>query len=42
MQNKSGVFIASCVVTDQAKKKWIKFVKTEITELKNNEKIYIS
>ncbi len=42
MQDKSGVFIASCVVTDNAKKKWIKFVKSEIPELKNDEKIYIS
>lgn len=42
IQNKSGVFIASCVVTDNAKKKWIKFLKAEIPNLKENEKIYIS
>lgn len=42
LQDKSGVFIASCVVTDNAKKKWIKFVKSEIPNLKENEKIYIS
>ena len=27
LRNKDGIFIASCVVTDQAKRKWIKFVK---------------
>jgi len=42
LSDKSGVFVASCVVTDSAKKKWIKFIKQEIPQLKNNEKIYIS
>lgn len=42
LENKSGIFIASCVVTDNAKKKWIKFVKQEIPLLKEHEKIYIS
>ncbi len=39
---KSGIFVASCVVTDKAKRKWIKFVKQEITKLKDSEKIYLS
>lgn len=44
LRDKQGVFIASCVVTDQAKRKWIKFVK----DIFKNEglagwaKIYIS
>ncbi len=42
LEDKSGIFIASCVVTDNAKKKWIKFVKQELPTLKENEKIYIS
>jgi MiaB/RimO family radical SAM methylthiotransferase len=42
LKDKSGVFVASCVVTDKAKKKWLKFVKQELVNLKENEKIYIS
>lgn len=42
LQNKNGTFIASCVVTDQAKRKWIKFLKQELPNLKEDEKIYIS
>lgn len=42
LQDKSGVFIASCVVTDKAKKKWLKFIKQELPILKEGEKIYIS
>jgi len=42
LRNKNGIFIASCVVTDKAKKKWLKFVQESLNELKNNEKIYIS
>jgi len=30
---KTGIFIASCVVTDNAKRKWIKFVKDSAKEL---------
>lgn len=40
--DKSGIFIASCVVTDNAKKKWIKFIKQEIPNLTWMEKLYIS
>lgn len=39
---KKGIFIASCVVTDNAKRKWIKFVKDTAKKLKDDEKIYIS
>lgn len=42
LEDKSGIFIASCVVTDNAKKKWIKFVKQEIPQLQDKDKIYIS
>jgi len=42
LSDKTWVFIASCVVTDNAKKKWIKFVKQELKIIKNDEKIYIS
>ncbi len=42
LKDKNGIFIASCVVTDQAKKKWLKFVKQELPTLQENEKIYIS
>jgi len=44
MKDKQGIFIASCVVTDNAKRKWIKFVKDIFKnwELKENESIFIS
>ncbi len=42
LSDKKWVFIASCVVTDNAKKKWIKFVKQELKTIKNDEKIFIS
>lgn len=42
LKDKKGIFIASCVVTDKAKKKWIKFVKQKIELLKKDEKIFIS
>ncbi len=44
LKNKKGIFIASCVVTDQAKRKWVKFVKDifKNKELKENESIFIS
>ncbi|MDD2516298.1 MAG: MiaB/RimO family radical SAM methylthiotransferase, partial [Candidatus Gracilibacteria bacterium] len=42
LKDKKGVFVASCVVTDKAKSKWIKFVKDEIKKLKEDEKVYIS
>ena len=39
---KDGIFVASCVVTDKAKRKWIRFVKSESKSLEAGEKIYIS
>jgi len=44
LKDKKGIFIASCVVTDQAKRKWIKFVKDIIKneELEQWHKIFIS
>ena len=42
LAGKWGIFIASCVVTDSAKRKWIKFVKDTSKEMDPGEKMYIS
>ena len=42
LQDKSGTFVASCVVTDSAKRKWIRFVKKELENISWPQKIYIS
>lgn len=42
LKNKDWIFIASCVVTDNAKKKWIKFIKNIASEISWNKKIFIS
>lgn len=42
LKNKNWIFIASCVVTDKAKRKWLKFIRDEIKNIKEDEKIYIS
>ena len=42
LQDKKGIFVASCVVTDKAKRKWIKFVKDNAILLKTWEKVYVS
>jgi len=42
LKDKEGVFIASCVVTDKAKKKWVTFLKQELTKLKTWEKIFLT
>lgn len=42
LKDKNGIFVASCVVTDNAKRKWLKFVKDEIKNLENWEFIFIS
>jgi len=42
LEGKKGIFIASCVVTDKAKRKWIKFIKDTVKDLENNSKIYVS
>lgn|GEM_PF-901996 len=42
LRDKTGTFVASCVVTDNAKRKWIRFVKKELQNLSGTQKIYIS
>lgn len=42
LSDKTGTFVASCVVTDSAKRKWIRFVKKELQNLEGNEKVFIS
>lgn len=39
---KPGVFVASCVVTENAKRKWKKYVKKAASSLREGEKIYLS
>lgn len=42
LSDKTGTFVASCVVTDSAKRKWVRFVKKEVENISGNGKIYIS
>ncbi len=42
LSDKTGTFVASCVVTDSAKRKWVRFVKKELESTSKNGKIYIS
>lgn len=42
LDGKEGVFISSCVVTDKAKSKWVRFAKQKLKTLKEGEKIYLS
>ena len=42
LAGKWGIFVASCVVTDSAKRKWIKFIKEISKEITFDEKIFIS
>ena len=42
LENKDGYFIASCVVTDKAKAKWVKHAKKKLPTLQNGEKLYLS
>jgi len=42
LSDKTGTFVASCVVTDSAKRKWVRFVKKELTHISWEQKIYIS
>ncbi|MFO0764267.1 MAG: radical SAM protein [Candidatus Gracilibacteria bacterium] len=42
LKDKSGIFIASCVVTDKAKSKWLKYALRELKNLKQDEKVYLS
>lgn len=40
--SKPGIFVASCVVTENAKRKWKRFVKKAAGELADGGKIYLS
>lgn len=42
LSDKVGYFIASCVVTDKAKAKWVKHAKKRLPLLKEDEKLYLS
>lgn len=42
LKDKNWIFVASCVVTDNAKRKWLKFVKDTAKQIEDNNKIYIS
>lgn len=42
MMEKHWVFIASCVVTDQAKSKWLRYAKRVLRKLSWDEKLYLS
>lgn len=42
LSDKTGTFVASCVVTDSAKRKWVRFVKKELENINGKWKIYIS
>ncbi len=42
LSDKSGYFIASCVVTDKAKAKWVKHAKRVLPKIGENEKLYLS
>lgn len=42
LKNKEWIFISTCVVTDRAKKKWLKFVRDSIKNLEWDSKIYMS
>lgn len=39
---KEGYFIASCVVTDKAKAKWVKHAKKKLPQLQEGEKLFLS
>jgi tRNA A37 methylthiotransferase MiaB len=42
LEEKHGYFIASCVVTDRAKAKWVKYAKKKLPTLGENEKLFLS
>lgn len=42
LENKSWYFIASCIVTDRAKAKWLKYALKVCTLLRDHEKVYLS
>lgn len=42
LEGKGGYFIASCVVTDKAKAKWVKHAIQTLEQLPDGEKLYLS
>jgi MiaB/RimO family radical SAM methylthiotransferase len=42
LADKEGYFIASCVVTDRAKTKWVKHAKKVLPSIQTHEKLYLS
>jgi MiaB/RimO family radical SAM methylthiotransferase len=42
LSEKEGYFIASCVVTDRAKAKWVKHAKKILPSIQKSEKLYLS
>jgi tRNA A37 methylthiotransferase MiaB len=42
LDGKHGYFIASCVVTDKAKAKWVKHALKVLEKIKGDEKLYLS
>lgn len=42
LEDKKWYFIASCVVTDRAKAKWVKHAIKKLKTLKNDEKLFLS
>lgn len=42
LENKVGYFIASCVVTDKAKAKWVRHALKKLPTLDEQQKLYLS
>jgi tRNA A37 methylthiotransferase MiaB len=42
LSKKDGVFVASCVVTDQAKHRWTKFVLRTLRSLPEGKSVYLT
>ena len=38
----SGIFVVSCVVTNQAKARWVKYIRKEVQNLDENSYIFLS
>jgi tRNA A37 methylthiotransferase MiaB len=42
LSEKEGYFIASCVVTDKAKAKWVKHAKKILPKIQKSQKLFLS
>lgn len=42
LEKKEGIFVASCIVTDQAKARWIRYIIKCLNRLQPPQKIYLS